>query len=109
VECAGQIQPAVLDAIDRSEALVTERIAGKFLDAARAPIVIEFGIRLKERRPGFPVTVLQCFDGGLDGWIRERIDFHWIVLLSLAPVTTITFFMTYLLFGDWLSPKKNRI
>jgi hypothetical protein len=31
---------------------VTERIAGKLLEATRTPIVIEFSIRLKERRPG---------------------------------------------------------
>src|SRR5580700_10717577 len=59
-----------------NEPLVTERIAGKFLEATRAPIVIEFSVRLKERRPGFLVIVLQCFDGGLDDWIRERIGLH---------------------------------
>jgi hypothetical protein len=46
VECVGQIQPIVLDVIDRSEPLVTKRIADKLLEATRAPIVIEFSVRL---------------------------------------------------------------
>src|SRR6202008_2774344 len=50
---------------------------GKLLEAARASIVIECSIRLKERRPGLAVTVLQCFDGGPNDWIRERIGLHW--------------------------------
>ena len=48
VECAGQIQPVILDAIDWSELLVTERIAGKLAQATRAAMVIAFSLSLKE-------------------------------------------------------------
>lgn len=67
--------PARCSRRDRlNEPFVTERMVGKFLEATRAPIVIEFSIRLKERPPSLPVTVLQCFDSALNDGIRERIN-----------------------------------
>jgi hypothetical protein len=37
MECASQIQSVVLDAIDGSESLVTERIAGELFEATGIP------------------------------------------------------------------------
>jgi len=85
VECAGQISPLFSTRSIEVKPLVTECIASKLLEARGLPIVIEFSIRLKERRPGLAVTVLQCFDGGLTIGFMSASVFIGDIPFSIWP------------------------
>src|SRR6266850_8217702 len=76
VKCANQIEPVVLNAFNRGEALVAECVLSKLLKAARAAVVIELGIGLEECRPSFSITLLQRLDSRSYGWVRERGGDH---------------------------------
>jgi hypothetical protein len=49
VKCTDQVQPVVVDAFNRSEPLMTERVPGELVETAGAAVVVEFGIGLEER------------------------------------------------------------
>src|SRR5262245_33179209 len=58
MERSGDVEPVVLDTLDRREALVAERVLGEFLQRARTSVVVERCFGLKQRRPRFAVAFL---------------------------------------------------
>src|SRR5262245_16977772 len=76
MERAGDVEAVVLDALDRREALMAERLIGKFLQRARVAVVEQLCIGLEQRRPRFAVTLLQCLDGCPDRGVGEEVSEH---------------------------------
>jgi hypothetical protein len=78
VETADQIEPVVVNAVDRSKPLVPERFLVELLQAARTSAIVELGVRFEQCSPCLSVAVLQSVDRGLYGRIRQLVGDHGV-------------------------------
>ena len=79
-----QVQPLVLDEIDRSKSLVAEHFLGELLQISRPAIVAELRVRFKECGPCLPVPPLQGVNRSFDCRISQSVRYHVIPLCQNA-------------------------
>ena len=80
VERAGHFEAVLVDAIDRCETFVTERVGRELLEVARAAVVVELGVVLEERGPRGAVSALKRVDCRFHGGIGQEY-----LCASLSP------------------------